>query len=779
MQSRRYPGVVSFTDRQQSIFFGRDNDIVQLQKYIQNRKTVLLYSKSGIGKSSLLNAGVLPQMQNDFLTLNIRFFLFDENATPISPLERVRLAIHPFIKGVVTDELDKLVNESHNEKPLWYYFKKLQSVENRKILLVFDQFEEFFSYPSEQRLKFKQELFELTKVDIPQATLNYMVDQLQVESLKDYDFLRNNLDIHTLFAIRYDYLSFINELADFFPDIQENYYELKPLNEEQARDAILKPAAFKPDVFKSHVFEIDSEAISHIIKVLTDSGKKTIETTILQLICKNLEDIAIEKQKQNTSTICIQLEEIPPFTGIFLRFYESSIELLPFNRQPFAKIFIEDVLIRNGNRVSFDRMVCIDYLKNEELNKLIECHLLRSEPNSTGRDSLELCHDTIIVPIIQSRNARMEKQKIEDAQHQASQKLRKRLKITFYILLVCLFCLVALFSIFFYKKNGELNIANKELNERNLQLREAYQILSQLMKLDTTNTKQIPLNMLIQNTINLTEELTAWHNATTTNTCNGYNQYIEKYPANSAKAEEKKEILKCKDSYMSMQMVFVNGGGFIMGDDSSKDLLEKPAHLVAVSSFYLGKYEVTQKQWADLMGSNPSYNKGCDSCPVDSVSWDDVQEFIIKLSAKSGKTYRLPTEAEWEYACRAGTTTPFNTGNDLTPLQANYYDNISFDILFKKPKRKKTMPVGSFTPNAWGLYDMHGNVREWCSDYFHYKYYANSPLQNPIGALQGDEHVLRGGSCQDQAYYCRVTNREISYPDRRDNRYGFRLVMVY
>ena len=154
MQSRRYPGVVSFTDRQQSIFFGRDNDIVQLQKYIRNRKSVLLYSKSGIGKSSLLNAGVLPQMQKDFLTLNIRFFLFDENAAPVSPLERVRLAIQPLIEGVTTDELDKLVNESHNEKPLWYYFKKLQSVENRKILLVFDQFEEFFSYPPEQKVFF-------------------------------------------------------------------------------------------------------------------------------------------------------------------------------------------------------------------------------------------------------------------------------------------------------------------------------------------------------------------------------------------------------------------------------------------------------------------------------------------------------------------------------------------------------------------------------------------------------------------------------------------------
>ena len=108
MQNRRYPGVVSFTDRQQSIFFGRDNDIVQLQKYIRNRKSVLLYSKSGIGKSSLLNAGVLPQMQKDFLTLNIRFYFYDANTAPIPPVERVLLAIQPLIEGVTSDKLDKL-----------------------------------------------------------------------------------------------------------------------------------------------------------------------------------------------------------------------------------------------------------------------------------------------------------------------------------------------------------------------------------------------------------------------------------------------------------------------------------------------------------------------------------------------------------------------------------------------------------------------------------------------------------------------------------------------
>ena len=767
MHNRRYPGVVSFTDRQQSIFFGRDYDIVQLQKYIRNRKSVLLYSKSGVGKSSLLNAGVLPQMQSNFLTLNIRFYLYDENATPIPPLERIRLAIRPLIEGVTSDELDNLVNESHNEKPLWYYFKKLQSVENRKILLVFDQFEEFFSYPHEQRLKFKQELYELTRVDIPQATLNYMVDQLQVESLKDFDFLRHNLDIHTLFAIRYDYLSFINELADFFPDIQENYYELNPLKTDkktrEAQDAILKPAASKQDGFLCPVFEIDTKAINHIIDVLTEHGKIAIETTILQLICRQLEDIAIQKQKDNIYPIGIQKEEIPPFTGIFLQFYESSIELLPADRQPDAKIFIEDVLIRNSSRVSLDRIVCNDSLNNKELDTLINCHLLRSEPNSTGSDSIELCHDTIIEPIMKSRNARIEKQKIEDAQRQANLKLRNSIKFIFYTLLVCFLCMVVYFSISIYQKNKELEATNKVLDD-------AYQKLSQSMKLDPISTKKVPLNVLIQRTIDLTEELTAWQTATATNTCDSYNRYIEKYPANSAKAEEKKNEINCNDSYKVIQMVYVKGGTFTMGNDSSVIEYEKPAHIVTVSDFHIGKYEVTQKQWVDIMGSNPSFYKYGDNGPVEMVSWNDIQEFILKLNSKSGKTYRLPTEAEWEYAAGGGAT------NRTKWAGTNIKSNLRNYAWYYENSEIRTHPVGTKNPNSLGIYDMSGNVGEWCSDY--YSKYRNLPLTNPQGPATGKRRVYRGGSFLEEDFMCPSDYRHYDAPDFSLDNLGFRVVLV-
>ena len=229
---------------------------------------------------------------------------------------------------------------------------------------------------------------------------------------------------------------------------------------------------------------------------------------------------------------------------------------------------------------------------------------------------------------------------------------------------------------------------------------------------------------------------------------------------------------------LSPPMVLVKGGEFMMGDDNSTEKDEKPAHKVIVSDFYIGKYEVTQKQWTDIMGTNPSNFKGCDNCPVEQVSWNDVQDFIKKLNQKPGKTYRLPTEAEWEFACRAGTTTPFNTGNNLTTSQANYNGNYPYNSNPKGIYREKTMPVGSFAPNTLGLYDMHGNVWEWCSDWYDGKYYANSPQNNPKGPSTGSHRVIRGGSWYNYAQYCRSAIRNGRTPDSRDADLGFRLALV-
>jgi formylglycine-generating enzyme required for sulfatase activity len=199
--------------------------------------------------------------------------------------------------------------------------------------------------------------------------------------------------------------------------------------------------------------------------------------------------------------------------------------------------------------------------------------------------------------------------------------------------------------------------------------------------------------------------------------------------------------------------------------------------------FYIGVFEVTQGQYEAVMKRNPSYfsANGPDkellkdldtaSFPVDGVSWDDAVEFCRRLSDVDGRTFDLPTEAEWEYACRAGATTMFAFGNTLSKRQANY--------LGVKPT---TAPVGSFEANAFGLYDMHGNVSEWCKDWYERDYYSKSPRVDPTGPLTGIYRVIRGGCLNNPTVFCRSAARDFGRPDRAGDRekgdvYGFRIVM--
>jgi formylglycine-generating enzyme required for sulfatase activity len=215
-----------------------------------------------------------------------------------------------------------------------------------------------------------------------------------------------------------------------------------------------------------------------------------------------------------------------------------------------------------------------------------------------------------------------------------------------------------------------------------------------------------------------------------------------------------------------IEMVYVKGGTFQMGSNDG-DSDEKPVHTVTVSDFYIGKYEVTQKQWREIMGNNPSNFKNCDNCPVEMVSWNDVQEFIKKLNQKTGKNYRLPTEAEWEYAARGGSQSrgyKYAGSNNIGEV-AWYDDNSS----------SKTHAVGGKKPNELGIYDMSGNVYEWCSDW--YGNYSAGSQRNPQGPTSGPLRLLRGGSWGLNARYCRVSNRLNVNPGYRINYSGFRLAV--
>lgn len=216
--------------------------------------------------------------------------------------------------------------------------------------------------------------------------------------------------------------------------------------------------------------------------------------------------------------------------------------------------------------------------------------------------------------------------------------------------------------------------------------------------------------------------------------------------------------------------VYVQGGSFSMGDTfGGGDKDEKPVHNVHVSSFSIGKYEVTQAQWQAVMGSNPSEFKNCDNCPVEFISWNAIQKFIKKLQTITGKSFRLPTEAEWEYAARGG-----NRSKGYKYAGSNNIDNVAWYA-----GEKTTHPVGQKQPNELGLYDMSGNVWEWCQDWHANKYYKKSKNSlNPKGPSSGDYRILRGGSWTSRTFYCRIADRGYDRPDHTFNNSGFRLVAL-
>ena len=233
---------------------------------------------------------------------------------------------------------------------------------------------------------------------------------------------------------------------------------------------------------------------------------------------------------------------------------------------------------------------------------------------------------------------------------------------------------------------------------------------------------------------------------------------------------------------VKLEMIAIPGGTFWMGsptNEAERNNDEGPQHQVTVPSFFMGKYPLTQAQYQAIMGKNPAYFKG-NNRPVENVSWDDAVLFCQKLSQRTGKNYRLPSEAEWEYACRAGTKTPFSFGDNITTDLVNYDGTYPYKSAPKGKYREQTTDVGTFPPNAFGLYDMHGNVWEWCEDDWH-ENYIDAPTDGSAWNSQSGSNtkLLRGGSWSGLARYCRSADRNRYSRDNRNAYCGFRVVSSF
>ena len=224
------------------------------------------------------------------------------------------------------------------------------------------------------------------------------------------------------------------------------------------------------------------------------------------------------------------------------------------------------------------------------------------------------------------------------------------------------------------------------------------------------------------------------------------------------------------DNDTGIEFMLLEAGNFTMGspeNEEGRDKDEGPQHTVYIDSFYISKYEITQSQWKEIMNKNPSHFKGNPLLPVENVSWNDVQEFIKRLNKKTGLHYRLPTEAEWEYTCRAGTQTAFFSGKEEKFLSEYAW--------FNNNSAGETHPVGTRMPNQWGIYDMHGNVSEWVEDGV--RGYLSRTEYNPKGSPSSVKAIHRGGSWLYPAKLCRSANRMINDKDFATHIVGFRIAI--
>lgn len=429
----RYPGVKPFTEGEQHIFFGRKTDTDKLFKLINLEKLVLLYSKSGLGKSSLLNAGVIPKLkeETDFIPLSIRLGANSQNS--ICPV-KTALAKLPDAKE---NKILKKLNIK--EETLWTRMKALQAVadkESKSYILFFDQFEELFTYSKEEIKQFKEQLSDMLYAKVPSDIRRELSQKLKEDdkflSDSELEYIYRQPEIKVVLSIRSDRMSQLNQLTDYLTDILKNYYELGSLDKKSAIEAITKPANRSSKLFLSEPFYFTDKVIDKILNYLTDNENKSIETFQLQTVCQYAENLAIEKQLMfdaKTKSLMVNPNDLGDLKNVFRSHYDNLISKLNNpQKERAARILIENKLIIDNNRVSLPDVVV---LKEEGIDKELIYylhdvhHLIRSEPNTTGTISYELSHDTLVAPILQAKKEREEREEEERARKEQEEKLRK------------------------------------------------------------------------------------------------------------------------------------------------------------------------------------------------------------------------------------------------------------------------------------------------------------------------------------------------------------------
>ncbi len=449
---RRYPGAVPFETWQSDIFFGRTAVIEELYHKILLEKLVVLYGKSGDGKSSLINAGIIPRIlvppapeggdaERDVIAppsgagglepIKIRFEAFRKNqaATTPSPVQKAFEQINTSLQEGKQKGKQKDKNIADRVNPedisLWKAIKNRQMARNQNVgdvlkndkklpdvergyLLIFDQFEELFTYPDDQFEAFGQQLAEVLNVLIP---MRY-VQRLDKVDLSDAEktLLHTQPRVHVLLSIRSDRLQLLNLLQTFLPNIQKVNYQLPPLSIEDAEDAVLFPA-LKDGAFDTPKFDYDDAALQKMTDFLTKQQTQAVASFQLQILCESIEDKAIAEKLNR-----ITAKDIGNPETLFENYYRDKIEKLPRHEQPLARHLIEDGLIyeEEDRRLSlYEGQIHRDFKVNDDLlTRLIDVRLLRAEPSQQGGYTYELSHDTLVRPVAKLKAIRKEEERL-------------------------------------------------------------------------------------------------------------------------------------------------------------------------------------------------------------------------------------------------------------------------------------------------------------------------------------------------------------------------------
>jgi len=429
-RTRRYPGLNYFTSEQKEQFFGRDEEKAALLALVLTEKIVALFGKSGYGKSSLLRAGLIPKLPHEWIPIIVQLGAFQAGQS-LSPLERTLSQLDAALPAH-TSETDFLESIS-DPNTLWHRFRRKQGIEKRQFLLLFDQFEEFQTYPQEQRDQFKQQLSELLFTRIPQRVRDAsdeLPDEQQV-------LLALPTEVKTLFAVREDRLSVLDSLVDKLPAILQKRYHLRGLDDLQATEAIVKPASLpQAERYESPRFSYDPVAIQAIKQGLKKNEQDTtIESFLLQICCEEIERGVIERSQHGAAgEIVVTERDLPVFKVLFEQYYRNKIFALPdVALQSAARRMIEDQLVKTdpvsgiAYRINADgRVLCaLPGVDESLLKRLTNVFLLRSEPNTTGGFSYEVSHDRLMEGILAMKKE-FEAEKAEKRRQQERTEAERR-----------------------------------------------------------------------------------------------------------------------------------------------------------------------------------------------------------------------------------------------------------------------------------------------------------------------------------------------------------------